>query len=527
MSEIFSVRHNISAMFAHRQATFNNGSLTKSLERLASGYRINRAADDAAGLALSEKIRAQVRGLHQATKNTQDTVSLLQTADGAFQEAGDILQRMRELAVQASNGVLTDTDRSLLQLEISQLISELDRMQTSVEFNGLKLLRDYAAVGTYGDSANASTNTVLSTWGTIVDAVNKLATGIDQAVTVTYSFMLPGVTTDDGLSLTFQDQFDGTVTTAEYKQEVIDSFNQWKLLFEDIYSVENGAPANLTINMVNLGDETGTSVDSDFLVTYTLPHAENLGDFRVGVSPLAAAFAHAFAPVNGQLGTTGDWGGDLHFSSTQDWRQDGEAPGGPEVSVKFVAVHEIGHGFGLFHDTDPTSIMDPTAAVLDNFGTLFPNGLVGSTPDRNALVKAYGETVFSVPETETIHLGANEGSTVALEIDRLSSSTLGVNNINVSTRAGAENALSTIDNAVNSLSRSRAKIGALINRLDSVIQFNQIAEQNMSAAEARIRDTEMASEITNLTRQQILSQATSAMLAQANLSVQGILGLLS
>lgn len=526
MSDLFSVQHNISSMAVRRLATFNNVALTTSLERLSSGYRVNSAADDAAGLVVSEIFRAQVRGLRQAARNAQDAVSLLQTADGAYQEAADILQRMRALAVQAANGSYTNTDRGPLQGEVSQLISELDRMQTSIQFNGMKVLAEFGAAGAYGDSADDSTNTVLSTWSPIVNAVNNLATGVDQSVIITYSFMLPGTNSDDGPAVSFQDQVDGSVTTAEYKQEVIDSFNEWKRLFEDLYSVENGAPANLTVNMVNLGDETGTSVASDFLVTYALPHAETLGDFRVGVTPLAAALAHAFAPVNGLLGTTGDWGGDLHFNNTQDWRQDGEAPSGPEMSVKFVATHEIGHGLGLFHDTDPTSIMDPTAAVADNFGTLFPNGLVGSTPDRNALVKAYGENVFSVSLAKSVHLGANQGGTVALNIDRMSASTLGVNTVDISTQAGAEAAVGTIDDAIESLSRSRTEVGALVNRIEASMETIEIAEHGMTATESRIRDTDMAAEVTQFTQRQILAQSSSSLISQINVSIQGILSLL-
>jgi len=158
------INHNISALNTYRQLTVNNSATSKSLEKLSSGYRINRAGDDAAGLAISEKMRGQIRGLNMASKNAQDGISLIQTAEGALQEVHSILQRMRELAVQAANGTNTNDDRAELQKEISQLVEEIDRISTDTEFNTLKLLNgDFATDGVvFQIGANAEQTTELT-----------------------------------------------------------------------------------------------------------------------------------------------------------------------------------------------------------------------------------------------------------------------------------------------------------------------------------------------------------------------------
>lgn len=168
----FFVRHNVTAMFAHRQSTLNNGTLNRALERLSSGYRINRSSDDVAGLAVSEKLRTQIRGYAQAMRNIQDGISLVQVAESGMQELHDILQRMRELAVQASNGIYTDSDRTLIQFEIDQLLNEINRMQTSVEFNRLKLLDGtFSSVVATSDQNSSRTGTQLATGSTYLGSL--------------------------------------------------------------------------------------------------------------------------------------------------------------------------------------------------------------------------------------------------------------------------------------------------------------------------------------------------------------------
>lgn len=274
----FRIQTNLPALFAHRQLSLTNQSMESALEKLSSGYRINHAADDAAGLAISEKLRTQVNGLDQASRNVQDGISLIQTAEGGMEELQLILQRMRTLAVQSANDTNTASDRALIQVEVTQLLAEINRMQTTVIFNGKELLS---------------------------------------------------------------------------------------------------------------------------------------GDYESG-----------------------------------------------------------------------------TGNIL-------------------------------------LHAGADANQTMALNIDEMSTTALGIGGVNLGTQAGAETAMTTLDAAINTVSSNRADLGALQNRLEHTYNFIQVAGENMQASESRIRDVDMALEMVNFTKTQILSQAGMAMLSQANLSAQNVLSLFS
>ncbi len=317
------IQHNISALNTHRNLAFNNSQSAKNLEKLSSGYKINRAGDDAAGLAISEKMRAQIKGLDMATKNSQDSISLIQTAEGALNETHAILQRMRELAVQSRNDTNENTDRAFVQDEITQLKSEIDRIATTTEFNEKTLLN-------------------------------------------------------------------GNL---------------------------NGAPAT--------------------------------------------AYAKATVATVAGKASTG-------------------SAGNPKGDAVATVAGKAGSG------------------AYQTSGTL------------------------------TFQIGANQGQTMELDIKDMRTAALatGLDTIDLSTGAGASAAISVIDAAVKSVSTQRSSLGAVQNRLEHTINNLGAASENLTAAESRIRDTDMAAEMMAFTKNNILTQAAQSMLAQANQQPQGVLQLL-
>ncbi|MDL2220231.1 flagellin [Eubacteriales bacterium OttesenSCG-928-N14] len=380
------ITNNIMALNTHRQYGINNAAVAKNTEKLSSGYRVNRAGDDAAGLAISEKMRAQIRGLTMASKNSQDAISLVQTAEGALQESHQILQRMRELAVQSASDTNEETiDRAALDAEYQQLIAELDDTAAKTKFNTMGLIDGTYAGGSYVDSMTG-----------------------DSPVKVTFT---PGADMTEG-SWTLTVEADGSFKitndadgTANYVTGAIDS-------------IENG---------LKQGTHTIETAEGH-VITYTL--AEDLD--------AAADFAAVYAP-----------GGE----------------------------------------------------------------------DYNLEIKSGLEFV--------VQTGANEGDELIINIDKMDANTLKVGATNVASREAASNAITLVDNAVNAVSTQRGKLGALQNRLQHKINNLDTSAENLQAAESRIRDLDMAKEMTAFTKNNILVQASTAMLAQANAAPQGVLSLLS
>lgn len=362
------INHNMNAMNAHRLMSSNTTAAGKSMEKLSSGTRINRAGDDAAGLAISEKMRGQIRGLDQAARNGQDAISLIQTAEGALNETHSILQRMRELSVQASSDTNQDTlDRESLDAEFQELKSEIDDISTQTKFNKMNLLD--GSLGNKVDT-DATATTALGVAG-----VAKIqATGPADTYTIT----------DDGTDLT----------------------------------VENSAGDSITI-------AGGTMA---------------AGEQTLNISK---------------------WGITIQTNS----------------------------GFA--------------AAGLNN---------------KNVVVEAGDGGQFQT--------GANSGEIMTLSIDNMSSEGLLIDTNDLLNRDNAIDALDAVDNAINTVSKQRANLGAAQNRLEHRIANLGTSSENLTAAESRIRDVDMAKEMMNFSKNNILSQAAQAMLAQANSQPQGVLQLL-
>ncbi|MEW6698047.1 MAG: flagellin [Bacillota bacterium] len=373
------INQNIAALNTYRSLTNNTTMGAKSLEKLSSGLRINRAGDDAAGLAISEKMRGQIRGLDQASRNAQDGISLIQTAEGALNETHSILQRMRELAVQASADSNTDTDRKELQKEVSQLIKEIDRISNTTEFNSQKLL-------------------------------------------------------------------DGT------KANVVAKSHSAELL------------------------------------------ASNTNEYTVsGISTIAADKTYLFK-VGNETTTTGTF----NYTITDE--------AGSNIATGTIA-------------NTATSLTVATGVELT-----FASGSI-SSGDSVAIV-ARKTVTADADKSFALQIGANSTQTISVDVSDMSAKALRVDTVKIDTQKGAEASISAVEQALRDVSAERSKLGAFQNRLEHTINNLGTSSENLSAAESRIRDVDMAKEMMEFTKTNILSQAAQAMLAQANQQPQGVLQLL-
>ena len=382
------INHNMAAMNTHRQLGSNNAAAANNIEKLSSGLKINRAGDDAAGLAISEKMRGQIRGLDMAQKNSQDGISLIQTAEGALNETHDILQRMRELAVQSSNDTNTESDRGEIQKELNELTNEVDRIANTTEFNTQKLLN--------GDKA-----------GLRAPATGKVTVESNTSATI-------GVTAATG---TDDITKSGTIT--------------------------------ITRTSSAAGDET---------------------DFTIG-DP--AQMGAAFTDINSLT----------------------DAAFGDAIDLTGLADMKVGDSF--------------TISIKANDA--------GSNSADNAF---------------SFQIGANSGQNILVGIDDMRADALGLRGatskegLDLSSAEKSTAAIATINNAIETVSSERSKLGATQNRLEHTINNLGTSSENLTAAESRIRDVDMAKEMMDFTKNNILTQAAQAMLSQSNQLSNGVLQLL-
>jgi len=449
------INHNISALNTYRQLSINVTAGNRSLEKLSSGYRINRAGDDAAGLAISEKMRGQIRGLNMASKNAQDGISLIQSAEGALNETHSILQRMRELAVQAANGTNTDADRAEIQKEIEQLKSEIDRISTDTEFNTMKLLD-----GSIANTADVDTTNNDAKLGE-VEVINDNISAGDYTVNIA-DLTIKKTVDDGGTRITAVGIANSkTVEMGEYTVEVS----------KDTVSTDKFA--------LTLKNEAGKVIATTDGVANNATSA-NLGDFKLTID------------------TGGLAEGAAKFTISADFKATVSDADGNDIESKTFTDNSAGYvsvgGFKINFDSSLTA--DKTTVV---------------TVKTNAV---------------SFQIGANEGQNTKLAISAMSSKALRVVGIDLSTGENASKAITTIDNAIQLVSAERAKLGAIQNRLEHTINNLGTSAENLSAAESRIRDVDMAKEMMEFYKNSILQQAAQAMLAQANQLPQGVLQLL-
>ena len=386
------INHNLNAMNAHRNMSGATTAQGKSMEKLSSGLRINRAGDDAAGLAISEKMRSQIRGLNQASRNAQDGISMIQTAEGALSETQAIGQRMRELAVQSANGTYTDEDRALINQEFEQLKSEIDRIANDTEFNG-----------------------------------NKVINGNLSGKEITEGTLTKGVGTAD--------------------------------------------------------------------------------------------MSNKFTIDQGELAKLGE--GNFEFKITVD------SPGAnANVTIDLIDKSQFNGGKEYVMDSITLDNVDTTQAGSESFKIggidieINPNNL-----ESGATVK-FINTAEKTSDGVSLQVGANKDQMIGVSMENMRSRELGLGGIGVGTAADSQEAIERLDVAIERVSAQRADLGAAQNRLEHTIASTDNTAENLQAAESRIRDVDMAKEMMNLTRLNVLQQASQSMLAQANQAPQQVLSIL-
>ena len=562
------IQHNITALSAYRNLTNNNSAVSKNLEKLSSGYRINRAGDDAAGLAISEKMRAQITGLKTAQKNANDGISLVQTAEGALTEVHSMLNRMVELANQSANGTYQDEDRANLQSEISQLKDEIDRIADGTNFNGINLLD--GSLSSTGGTKNVTINGVPST--------KSLGCKGSYEANAAYSTGTFDFKSGDTFEYTVSLE-NGESHTVKLTAEKDASGNVTKLVGSDnqSYAITSGAATVAQVDAAILGELNKTSLAKDFNITANAGKIK-LEALKAGTDTPRVTSMDANWTEDGTLNTIANTV-DVGVKEVQAY-DDGREIAADDITLYNGknyddAVFTInGHKFVIMTGSDK-------AASLGENGTDM-NATVGLGSDVTVLIagdnagdkginkadKNFQQNIDKIKEVTGLNVtdaidestigdgtgtatGAAPGAGIRLskgeangglvlqigdtsdEFNKLRVSVkdmhakaMGISNIDVSTQAGAAAAVDKIKAAINYVSTTRGDLGAIQNRLEHTINNLSVTTENMTAAESRIRDVDMAEEMMAYTKNNILVQASQAMLAQANQLPQGVLQLL-
>ena len=480
------VQHNMQAANANRMLNITTGAQSKSTEKLSSGYRINRAADDAAGLSISEKMRKQIKGLDKASSNAEDGVSSVQTAEGALTEVHSMLQRMNELAVQASNGTNSDTDRGAIQDEISQLTTEIDRVAETTKFNETYLLK--GGDGTkdvYMNGHDAGLKGTLTDGATT--ATFKVAAGaLDSGKSVTIGGKDYSIATDKAAVQTAVDAL-----AAEGDQVTVNGKTY-------TYTLKGGAGKN------EEGWVEGTTAAEGSTLAYGKKGEATALKIADGykVSTKAAAATKTTDYVSADFDNNGVSKSNSSIISA-------------EQAVKLM-TSELTAANNIGTTKDAATVTAAAAGYTSADGITF------------AINKGTAEVADKL--SFSLHVGSDADMTnkITVGIETMNSSYLGIKGLNVNDDSGIAGtyAIDAISDALQKVSEQRSSLGAVQNRLEHTIDNLDNVVENTTTAESRIRDTDMASEMVNYSKNNILAQAGQSMLAQANQSNQGVLSLL-
>ncbi|MFW6679374.1 flagellin [Lacrimispora sp. AGF001] len=507
------IQHNIAALNSYRQLGSNNNTVSKNLEKLSSGYRINRAGDDAAGLAISEKMRAQITGLETASKNANDGISLVQTAEGALTEVHSMLNRMVELADQSANGTQQDAvDRENIQKEVNSLKSEIDRISEGTNFNGINLLD-----GSLATKEGATKVSTITDNGVPTDLVANNGQTFKQSIT----FSAGANSTEQTINLKYLDK-EGKVKEAEFKfttaaaadagDNATKAATEITKLFGDNYNVTTTAGGVLTIESKENGaDQTQiiTARQTDGVAAPADMTISTLQEGKDDTFTVAGATVAADVTKNNFLNIDGTKYQILTRGKTA------------ESGAKALYIDQSG--------TDPVpannALNKDSAAQIA--AQLKEYGVNASSNGTNIIIaKADAKSVAKGGLTLQIGDTADSFNQMKVSISSMNTKNLGIAGIDISTQQGAKDAVSLIKDAINTVSSTRGDLGALQNRLEHTINNLGVTSENMTAAESRIRDVDMAKEMMNYTKNNILVQASQSMLAQANQTPQGVLQLL-
>jgi flagellin len=448
------INNNLMAMNTHRQLGITNTASSKSTEKLSSGFRINRAGDDAAGLSISEKMRGQIRGLNQASRNSQDGISLIQTAEGALNETHAILQRMRELAVQSSNDTNTDTDRNEIQKEINQLTSEITRIGNNTEFNTKKVING--------------------------DLTGSASAGTQEAATIDFTAIAA-----DGEAGTVKLNIGGT---------------EYSVIFDASQDPTDPFAVDASNKTITIGTDGGDPDLSDLAAAF-----QSMRGIDPDLSLAQFDFSSNATGLTITARSTGDFAG---------------AAGDGSIAL--------------------VSGLDAGAITIDAEGANGADGSIklqiGANKDQQLTVEIID--MRALTNLKVSGSTAEAAHSVVGDASFLEASTGGVSNaltdnsggveyaLDVTSAAKATAAIKVFDDALATVSAERSKLGAVQNRLEHTIKNLDTSAENLQASESRIRDVDMAKEMMEFTKNNILTQAAQAMLAQANSAPQGVLQLL-
>ena len=502
------INTNIASLNSQRNLTTSQAALTTSLQRLSSGLRINSAKDDAAGLAISDRMTSQINGLNQATRNANDGISLTQTAEGGLATATDLLQRMRTLAVQSANGTNSASDRASLQQEVGQLQQELNRVANSTQFNGQNVLDGSLNNAQFqvGANANQTINfSIASAQASSIgnNGIQGTASGNGSGASSFAGTVAGTIGVNQNAAQTFTIQGNGTSATAAFGSAGATAFAIAAGV--NAASGSTGVTATATTS-ATLGNFTAGSQ------SITIQGAPTAGGAAAPVT-ITATMANAndvggmTAAINAQSGITG-------ISAVAD-----------SSTGKISLTQDKGYDIGVTNNLTANN----STTLQGSTGTA--KALVRGAADAAAVgdsMTVGGTLAFNGPNSFTVNTSAaGTVFTAASNSSALSSvASINVSSLTNGAPTGANNALQVIDSAISSLSSSRASLGALQSRFSTTISNLQTTSENLSSARSRIQDTDFAAETANLTRGQILQQAGTAMLAQANALPNGVLSLL-
>ena len=574
------IQHNISAMNSYRNFNTNNSKLSKNLEKLSTGYKINRAGDDAAGLAISEKMRAQITGIEGATKNAKDGISLIQTAEGALTEVHDMLNRMTTLAEQSANGTYdNELDRAQLQKEVDALKSEIDRVADSTNFNGLKLL-DGSLSGAGGLKGNVNLNDTKAIAGSATTAAftgfgsdsAKLKEGDKLSYTMTYeengkeisktvSFTVNketnALTASDGTNYALENA--GKATDEEVAKAVYGELQKDKDLSSsfdismgtDNKSLKYEAKVKGTKGAVLTSSDTktvnketgaiGNAGAQSFKNTKALDQLQrvDLKNIKVltasnikGSGDAEKAVADNTFEIDGKkfalIGKDEEYnnmktliGDDVTIIQLTD------AAGNSELKQS---------GYPQDNEDDVQKIAAELTRVTGRDFTAQVDAPADNTPEKEAGIAQYdillkspeGNKLSKTGKALDLQIGdtADSYNKMSVSVKDMHAASIGIGDVDISTQDGAAAALDKIKAAINNVSDQRGSLGALQNRLDHTINNLGVMRENVQSAESTIRDTDVAEEMMTYTKNNILNQSAQAMLAQANQLPQGVLQLL-
>ena len=528
-----NINTNISSLNSQRNLSTSQASLTTSLQRLSSGLRINSAKDDAAGLAISERFTSQIRGNNQAARNANDGISLAQTAEGGLSTAGDLLQRVRELAVQSANGSNSDSDRKSIQNEVSSLTAELERVANTTQFNGTNVL-DGSLTSTQfqvGANANQVINVGVASAKTTDIGNNTLSSGATAAVAISAASITGNADTRTDSNGTVVSSFQNSVaaqtltitsgagTTTDVSIAAGDSA---KKIAAGLNAASGKTGVTATASTVATISKIGVDAGGAYVdgaVQFELRGANSIDNdadsqaVTISATVKNGDLSGLAQAINAQSATT---------NITASIKTD--ATGLKELQLNNANGDDI-----QIKDTSSGAANGMSVAEIRGADTVKAIGNTAATPGAVALLTGATAVVgghLDFSSNSGFSMVSDDATDTVLDTATTGSELQSVAKLDVSSVEGANKALLTIDAALSAINSNRASLGAIQNRFASTISNLQTTTENMSASRSRIQDTDFASETANLTRGQILQQAGTAMLAQANSLPNGVLSLL-